>query len=139
MARNDEIERRLLNWARWVHARGGGVNGYAGVNWSQLADGDTGRDGYITATVPIEGIEASETHDAVQRLPPELRATVEAHYLSSATLKEKLAWLYITERALHQRIDRAHRLLNDHFMAQLDKRRAERERVEKLAQGMRPG
>lgn len=138
MARDNEMERRLLNWARWALAKGSGVNGFAGVDWNDLADGDTGRDGYITATIPIASIEASETHDAVKRLPSELRATVETHYLANYPLAEKMSRLHISKTAYYQRIERAHRQLSEHFMAQLDKRRAERDRVEKLAAGMRP-
>lgn len=138
MARDHDMERRLLNWARWALAKGGGVNGVASVNWDKLADGDTGRSGYITATVPIEGIEASETHDAIKRLPSELRATVECHYLGNGTVREKLARLHCSERLLYHRIERAHRLLGEHFAAQLDKRLAERRRVQALADGMRP-
>ena len=83
-------------------------------------------------------IEASETDEAVKKLPSELRATCEVHYLGNQTRRVKLQRLCITERAYDLRIEHAHRLLLGHFMARLDRQRAERERVEALQQGMRP-
>ena len=135
MARIEEIERRLLNWARWRLARGGGMLGYATVNLTDLADSDAGRDGYITATIPISDVEASETEDAVSRLPSELKASVEIVYIGAGTMNEKCARLFIAIQTLKDRVQRAHRMLQDHFLAQHDKREAERQRVERLQRG----
>lgn len=132
MARIEAIEHRLLNWARWVAMRGSGGLGYATVDLLALADVDAGRSGYITATIPVAGIEASDTRDAVQRLPSELRATVECHYLGAGTQREKLMRLCCTARTLQARIERAHWLLSAYFTGLQDRRRGERERVEHL-------
>jgi hypothetical protein len=135
MARIEWVDQRLLNWARWVASGGSGVLGYAGVN---LADADAGRDGYASATIPISDVEASETNDAVERLPSELKATIAEVYLGSGGIKDKLKRLACSEATLHRRVDQAHRLLADHFTAQDDKRRAERARVEALQRSVRP-
>lgn len=138
MARIEWIEQRLQNWARWKLMRGSGALGYAAVNLTGLADANAGRDGYITASIPISDVEASETDEAVQRLPGELRATIETVYVGNGTLNEKLARLCVAKPTLHARVERSHRMLADHFHAAQDKRKAERERVEALQRGLRP-
>ena len=135
MARNEDMERRLLNWARWKLTGGFGVLGFASVN---LEEADMPREPYADAPIPTSNIEASETDEAVKLLPSEVRATVEIHYLGNQTRRVKLARLCITERSYDLRIERAHRLLGVHFLARLDRQRAERVRVEKLQDGMRP-
>ena len=135
MARIDWIEQRLQNWVRWAAMKGSGALGYAGVN---LAGCNAGRDGYIEAAIPTSDIEASETDSAVQRLPSELRATVVEIYLGSGGLAEKLTNLCCAKATAMARIDRAHRMLADHFLAKQDRQRAERERVEALLEMNRP-
>ena len=135
MARNEEMERRLLNWARWKLTNGAGLLGFAAVD---LEEAGMPREPYADAPIPTSNIEASETDEAVKRLPSDLRATVETHYLSNAPFSLKLKRLCISKPALYLRIERAHRLLCDHFMAKLDRQRMERERVERLADSMRP-
>lgn len=137
MARIDWVEQRLLNWGRWLVMRGGsGSMGYASV---ALCDADAGRDGYIGAAIPTIDVEASETDDAVRRLTPGgLALTVIEHYAGRGGIKDKCARLACAEPTYHRRIEQAHRQLADHFLAQQDKRRAERERVEALQGGVRP-
>lgn len=130
MARIDWIEQRLQNWARWSLMRGSGVLGYSAVDLSDPTPGI--RDPYAQAPIPTNEIEASETDDAVQRLPGDLKRTVIEVYVGPGGLRQKLARLCCAERTLHDRVDRAHRLLADHFLAQQDRAKAERERVELL-------
>lgn len=133
MARIDWIETRLQNWARWQLTRGGaGGLGYASV---QLTGANAGRDGYVSSAVPINDVEASETDDAVHCLPGELRVTVIECYVAAGHQAEKLARLCCSKRTMHARVERAHRLLADHFTARKDRASAERERVEALQRG----
>ena len=134
MARNEEMERRLLNWARWKLTNGAGLLGFASVD---LEEAGMPREPYADAPIPSSNIEASETDEAVKRLPSDLRATVETHYLANVPMRVKVQRLCITERALYLRIERAHGLLCNHFMARLDRQRAERERLERVADGIR--
>jgi hypothetical protein len=138
MARIDWIEQRLQNWARWKLARGGdGELGYAQVD---LHAADAGRSGYVTATIPISDVEASDTDEAVARLyPGGLRLTVLEVYVGRGGIKDKAKRLACSEATIHARIDHAHRQLADHFLAQADKRRRERERVEATIAAGRPG
>lgn len=140
MARIEAIEQRLVNWARWKLSRGSqGSLGYAAVDLTKLADMDTGRGSlYASAAVPISAVEAAETDDGVQRLPSELRRTVEVNYLHPGTQAERARLLCCAEGTIKDRIGRAHRLLSQHFEAVEARRRAERERVEALREANRP-
>lgn len=130
MARIEWVDERLQNWARWKIARGAGELGYAG---GDLGGTNGGRSGYITAAVPILDAEASATDDAVWRLHPGgLALTVHAFYCGPGGHKDKALLLCCSVPAMYARIDQAHRQLADHFLAQQDRQRAERARVEKL-------
>ena len=135
MGRVEWIEQRLLNWARWRLTQGSGVLGFASVN---LEKADMPREPYADAPIPTNGIEAGETDEAVARLPSELRATVECHYLNAGTQAEKLRRLCVTKATLYARVERAQRLLAEHFAAKRDQAKAMRERVEALQRSIRP-
>ena len=61
MAKIEDIERRLMNWARWKMVAGSGGLGYARL---QL-EAEGSRDGYREAKVPVVDCEASETDELV--------------------------------------------------------------------------
>lgn len=136
MARIEWVEYRLLNWARWKLCSGSGGLGYASVN---LTDPNVGRDGYAEAAIPISDVEASSTDDAISRLPGELKATVIEVYTGPGGETDHLRKLFCAKATMHARIGRAHRLLADHFTAQADRQRVERERLAQLIESARPG
>lgn len=111
MALIEDIERRLLNWARWYAGQQSGGLGYASI--SLLQGG--GRDGYFEAVVPTIGPEASITHQAVQALPSELRAAVESWYLHGGTAAVKARRLCIQVPTLYRRREVAHATLQRWF------------------------
>lgn len=137
MARIEWIEHRLLNWARWKLMHGMGPLGYASVDLSDPTP--TQRDPYTEAPIPTNSIEAAETDDGIKALEPELRDTVAAWYLRRDGLAGALRQLGIGERALHQRIERAHRRLADWLNDRQERARTERARVEQLQATSRPG
>lgn len=137
MARIEWVEMRLLNWARWRLMRGMGPLGYAGVDLTDPTP--TTRDPYVDAPVPTNSIEAADTDAIIKTLEPELRDTVVAWYLRRDGLAGALRQLGIGERALHQRIERAHRRLADAINDRQDRARQERARVEALQEAARPG
>jgi hypothetical protein len=130
MARIESIEFRLLNWARWKAGAGGGRLGYSGLNLANPTPGV--RDPYAEAPIPVRDVEASETDQAVQRLPSELKATVIEVYTGRGGEADHLRKLCCAKATMYARIDRAHRLLADHFAAQQDRQREQRERIELL-------
>lgn len=137
MARIDWVEHRLQNWARWMLTRGGGVLGYASVDLQAAGNGGS-REPYESAPVPISDMEASDTDQAVQLLPGELRMTVIEVYTGKGGLADKIRRLCCGESTVHARIGRAHRLLADHWTARKDRQAAERQRVESLLASARP-
>lgn len=132
MAMIDWVDRRLNNWARWVVGGGATGLGYAAMQWGSVGSG-----GNPGAHIPTDAVEASETHDEVMRLPPELRRTMELRYLETenrAVLAAKLACAVAT---VDTRITRAHRMLADAFMAVEVQRRERRESVEQVVKRAR--
>jgi DNA-directed RNA polymerase specialized sigma24 family protein len=123
------MERRLNNWARWRLSQGRGALGFAHVDLSKFEELQSPHDG---PAIPTWSVEASETDDAVMKLPSELRRTVEIHYLGAGSQPKKAAQLCVTERTMRLRIQRAHQLLGGHFASKADKARAEQARVQKL-------
>lgn len=137
MARDEWMEQRLQNWARWKLMAGSGVLGYAAVN---LAQADAGRDGYVEARVPINEVDASETDRAVQQLhPPVLRLTVVAYYTRRGGMKDVTRQLACAEATVHARISQAHSQLATYLGEARRRADAERQRVELLQQRIRPG
>lgn len=132
MARLEWVHMRLMNWSRWVLTRGSGKLGYAKVN---LLDPNASRSGYVEAPIPVNAVEASETDAAIGKLPSELKATVLQYYVGKGTEADHLRRLCCSRSTLYARIERAQRLLSEHFAAQQDKRRHERDRVEALQEG----
>jgi hypothetical protein len=127
MPRDEEIERRLQNWARWRLSLQAGSMGYAGVD---LESAGMPRSGYDTpAAIPTHDVEASETEDAVKSLPELLWQTLVVFYVGAGSLAKKARHLDISERALHARVEQSHRLLSAHFTAKNEQARLARERL----------
>lgn len=129
MARDEEIERRLNNWARW---RAGMHNplGYAAVDLTAIAVGQGDR--YREASIPVMGAEAAETDEGIRTLPSELRRTIEVQYLEGGSVAKKARKLCCAEATLYARIDQAHRLLRRWVADRVETRRREAERVQRL-------
>lgn len=130
MARIPEIERRLLNWARW---RAGPRIGSAG--YTERVDGE----GWDAPTViPTDSAEAEETEKAVQQLEPTLRKAVIDVYTGSGDIASKARLAGIAVATLHARVERAHKLLQRVFDDARAAAEAQRQRVEALQATARP-
>jgi hypothetical protein len=128
MAKIEDIERRLLNWARWRDMAGSGGLGYAAV---KLEGGGT-RGGYREAKVPVIDCEAAEMDELVQRLPSELRFTLEVCYCESGGETTRMERLMCARSTIHARITQAHIMLARWLADKHQVRTAERQRVDKL-------
>jgi hypothetical protein len=135
MARIEDIERRLQNWARSRLGSGSGQLGYASVKLSA----DTSREAYRTARIPTLDCEAGETEEAVMALESRLRATVEIVYLGTGTMSLKAAHLCCSVATIKARVWEAHRQLAAWFSERAAQARSERDRVEHLQAKARPG
>ncbi len=128
MARIEDIERRLQNWARWKLGIGGGGLGYgSGSAWDVEV-----RSGYREAVIPTVDCEAEETDQAVERLESRLRVTVHAVYVDPGSGARKAAALGIAESSLYARVEEAHRHLSACFSERQRNARQERTRIEHL-------
>ena len=128
MARVDWIEQQLQNWARWKCSAGLGALGFSRVDLEAAIGND--RPDEQEARIPTVDCDASAYDDAINRLPSELKATVYVVYLAPGGRKDHARRLACTSATIDARIWRAHRLLADHFMAQQDKQRRERARID---------
>lgn len=136
MARIEWVENRLRDWARWRLTRGTGKLGYASMRYGpELL---SALEPYADAPVPTNAIEAAETDGLVALLPGDLRRTVEVWYVAGGGLQAKLRYLCCAERTLHDRIERAQRLLAEHLHAKRERQGTERRRVEQLQASVRP-
>lgn len=134
MARNEEMERRCLNWARWKNGEGQGGLGYGSGGWmSSGAD----RGGYREAKVPTLDVEAEQTDRAMQSLESALRRTVEVYYLGTGTMEERCRALQISRATIYVRVDKAHEVLAAWLRDAEARARHERERVELVQASVR--
>jgi len=133
MARIEEVERRLLNWARWKHGGASGGLGYVTVQYGV----DTSKAAYRQAVVPTVDCEAEETDQAVTSLASELRATLAEVYLGQRTVAEQARRLACSESTIKARVWQAHRMIQQWFDEQAARRRAERERINAAQQRAR--
>jgi len=127
MARIPDIERRLLNWARWKDGDGSPRLGNGGV-WN----GESARSGYREAIVPTSDVEASQTDMAVQSMVPELQQAVTIVYLRTGSIEKAAASVGVPISTIYRRVDLAHARIAAWLVWRGDAARAERERVERL-------
>jgi hypothetical protein len=105
--RDEEMERRCLNWARWKLGGGSGSTGYARVSPGMEPGG--GR--YREAKIPTLDCEAEETDRAIMALPSELRRTIEVVYQSQHGYLLQAVELGVAQAMMYRRVERAHALM----------------------------
>jgi len=136
MARNEDMERRLQNWARWKLGAGArGALGYASVPFTSLLGAD--RCDFEEARIPTVDCEAEETDRAVMTLPSELRATVEVFYVLGGGMAAKARRLACTEATIRARIARSHPLIQRWLVDESARRRQVREEFERRIEAAR--
>ena len=136
MARDPDIERRLLNWARWKNAKEGGGGNFARTDMTVERVDGAGWD-WSQEPPTFEG-EAITTDQAVMALPSELRATVEMAYLGAGSVQHMMARLQIARCTVYTRIDQAHRRLRTWFAERAEAARVQLARDEAVRRSARP-
>lgn len=134
MAKLEWIDQRLQNWARWVHGGLAGGLGYSGMRWGAPTASSSDRE----AVIPTNAVEASETHDEVVKLTPELRQTVEVYYLGSGSRAQMCERLRCATATIDSRLTKAHRLLADVFSERQRRQASMRGIAEAAQQQARP-
>lgn len=127
MARIPDIERRLLNWARWKEG-----DGSPSLGGRSVFNGESIRGMYREAIVPTSDVEASQTDLAVRSLLPELQQALEIVYLRIGTMEKASAQAGVPAATIYRRVDQAHARIAAWLVWRGESARAERERVEKL-------
>jgi hypothetical protein len=107
MAKNHDMERRLLNWVRWLDGSGGIGLGFGVTHpmWQGVrVDGQHACESFI----PTNSIEAEETNRAVLDLSIDLQDTVRSYYVGSLPLRVQAQNLGCGVSTIHNRIEQAH-------------------------------
>ena len=138
MARIDDIERRLLNWARWRHGMTCGGLGFASTDMTTERVDRAGFD--AQANIPTIDVEASDTDDAIATLTPDHQRTVHVVYLDGGGALRHCVKLggNITPAGINARIAIIHRKLAGWFADKAARAQAERSRVEALQRSRAP-
>jgi hypothetical protein len=106
MARDDEIERRMLNWARWKTGSGNIGLGFGCASmWNSVRVDCAGS---REAVIPTNAVEADQTDGAINTLPEFLRDTVHVMYLSDDPIRVKAQRLGCATSTVHSRVSDAH-------------------------------
>lgn len=133
--RNEDIDRRLSNWARWRHGMTVGGLGYASVDMASEGIRETAE---ADVRLPLDDVEAEETNRAVLALPGELRATVEEVYLRGGSMAIKAKRLCCAEPTIYARLVRADTALQVWLAAVQAQRKEARRRLEAMQASARP-
>lgn len=135
MSRCEEMERRLLNWARWKQGAGVGGLGFAAVKLEACSS----RPMYRESIIPTSAAEAEETDRGITWLSEPWQRTVRVHYLARHGLQWQSAQLGVSDRMIRIRIEQAHVQLKMWLHGVQLARLAQRDRVEALQRAARPG
>lgn len=136
MARDADIERRLINWADWLAGLRSHGLGMASVDMA--ADRVDGEGYDAPSRNPIFDDEAEITDKAVRALVDNLRRTVVAVYIGPGGIKRIAQTLGISERTVHERIWQAHYRIKVWLSERQAQDRLQRERDAALRASARP-
>lgn len=138
MARIENIQQRLENWALWSARGAGGGLGYASV--SVLASDTWSRGRYNGMTIPVMDIEAEETDQAVKALRlsrSHLFVTLEMVYIKGIGVREAARRMRRAESTIHAQLAEADRLIQSWLTEHADdKRRRQEALVCRIAPGV---
>ena len=135
MKRIEEMERRLLNWARCVLGDRAGGMGFATVDLT-LANAD--RSENRESVIPRDEVEARVTAEGILTLEDDLRRAVQAFYLSGGGHELIAKRLAISKATMYERVARSHHKLQA-WLADRERRLVEqRKRLERIQASARP-
>ncbi len=132
MPRREELDARLVNWARWKLGGGDAAAlGYSAISLGAAVN--AGRSGYVSAPVPVLSADAQDVDSAVNALRPlGLKLTVTEFYCGRGGVVDKAARLACSVPTVYVRLGAAHDQIAEHLAEKERARRAERDRVERL-------
>jgi DNA-directed RNA polymerase specialized sigma24 family protein len=136
VARDADIERRLINWADWLAGLRSRGLGFATCNMAaERVDGE----GYdAPSRNPIIDDEAEITDKAVRELqPPELQRTVVLVYAGPGGIRRIAQQMGVAEVTVYTRIGQAHRKISVWLSDRTEQARIQLERDAALRQSAR--
>ena len=135
MARDADIERRLINWADWLAGLRSRGLGFATANMgAERVDGE----GYdAPSRNPVFDGEAEITDKAVRTLAPDLQKTVVLVYTGPGGLRRIAQQLGVAEITVHTRVWAAHYRIKVWLSERTAEQRAQHERNEALRRAAR--
>lgn len=136
MARDADIDRRLINWADWLAGLRSHGLGFAQGNMAAERVDGVGYD--APSRNPVFDDEAETTDKAVRALNADLQKTVVLVYTGHGGMKRIAAQLGITEIGVHTRIWAAHYRIKVWLSERLVEERANAERNAKIRATARP-
>jgi hypothetical protein len=123
-----EIDRRLVNWARWRAMReDGGMVGSAG--YDERVDG-TGWD--APTVIPLLDAEAEETQALVLRLEGSVHYAVEVWYRHPGSVAARCKKIQASETEVRKRVALSHRYIGQWLQDKREAGERERDRLEAL-------
>lgn len=131
LVRVEWVRLRLENWALWKAREAGGGLGFASASSFLTEKVDQGRDGYRECVIPVDGIEAGVTDQAVTALRDShshLHVTLVSMYVRGAGIKATARSLGKAESTIHGHLEQADRVLSAWFGQRSELRLAEARR-----------
>ena len=123
-----EMDRRLINWARWRVARHEG--GHIGTASLEMRVDCSGWD--APTVIPLLSAEAEETQALVMRLDDVNRKAVEVWYVHPGSVATRCAVVGASETVVRGRVGLAQRQIAQWLQDRRDASERERERVERM-------
>lgn len=139
MARIDWVQHRLENWARWHATMNGGGLGYAS-SAAFLAEA-VDCDRQLEARIPIDEVEGSITHDAVEALKlghGHLHQTLRLFYLRGEGIKGTARIMRRAESTIKAQLAQADALLALWFAERRRRKEAEAQELRRKIEAARP-
>ena len=136
MARDQDIERRLINWADWLAGLRSRGLGFASANMAvERVDGE----GYdAPSRNPVIDDEAEITDQAVKALVHDLQRTVVMVYAGSGGMEDIATKLGVSKVTVHARIWQAHHKIKVWLSDRSHEARLQQERDDAMRRSMRP-
>lgn len=127
---DDDMDRRLRNWARWMLERQGGAR----IGSAPLRERVDGEGWDAPTVIPTNDAEAEQTYTGLRALDDALHRACWVWYVSGGTVAHRCRMAGCSETELRGRVALAHRRLAQWLQDKREAAQAERQRVQRLQQ-----
>jgi hypothetical protein len=131
---DEDVERRLREWGRWM--RGDGVLGFGRAS---VWDTASSRSGYKVLVIPTSACDAQVTDLGISTLLANQRAVIFKRYQDDLSVPAVAESVGVGVSTVHKRIGEAHAALSTWLVARSRAAAAEHARVQSLGAGYGAG